>query len=227
MVHGSVESESRATRVLIVDDHQLTRAGLAAILAREPDLEVVGEAGNGLEAVSLTRTLEPDLVLMDIRMPDLNGLEATRQLKESNPRTSVLLLSMFDDPDLLVEAVEAGAAGYVLKDAPIEDLRHAVREVLSGGFPIDDRLARQTLERVARQKQRAPGMPNPLSARELDVLRLLAQGATNREIAEALIIAPYTVKVHVDHIFAKLGVSDRTQAAVRAIELGLVTPGQR
>jgi DNA-binding NarL/FixJ family response regulator len=159
-------------------------------------------------------------------MPDMDGLTATRHVKESNPRTSVLLLSMFEDPDLLVEAVDAGAAGYVLKDAPIENLRHAIREVLSGGFPIDDRLARETLERLARQKPRTRALINPLSARERDVLPLLAQGATNREIAEALMIAPYTVKVHVEHIFAKLGVSDRTQAAVRAIELGLVTPGQ-
>ena len=218
------ETEPRTTRVLIVDDHQLTRAGLVAILGREPDVVVVGEAGSGREAIDLARALEPDLVLMDIRMPDMDGLDATRRVKELNPRISVLLLSMFEDPDLLVDAVDAGAAGYVLKDSLIDDLLHAVREVLSGGFPLDDRLARLTLERLARQKTPTSALPNPLSMSEREVLGLLAQGATNREIADALMIAPYTVKVHVDHICAKLGVSDRIQAAVRAIELGLVPP---
>jgi len=212
---------------LIVDDHQLTRAGLVAILTREPDLVVVGEGASGREAIALAQALEPDLVLMDIRMPDMDGLEATRRVKELNPRIGVLLLSMFEDPDLLVDAVDAGAAGYVLKDSLIDDLLHAVREVLSGGFPLDDRLARLTLERLARQKTPASGLPNPLSTSEREVLALLAQGCTNREIADRLMIAPYTVKVQVDHICAKLGVSDRIQAAARAIELGLVPPAER
>jgi DNA-binding NarL/FixJ family response regulator len=214
------------TRVLIVDDHQLTRAGLAAVLGSDPELAIVGEASNGREAVELARSLQPDLVLMDIRMPDMDGLAATRLIKQHNPRTSVLLLSMFDEPDFLVEAVDVGAAGYVLKDATVDELQRAVREVLSGGFPIDDRLAREVLVRLARRKTVTQAPVSQLSSRELEVLPLLARGATNREIAEALTIAPYTVKAHVDHIFAKLGVSDRTQAAVRAIELGLFTPGQ-
>jgi PAS domain S-box-containing protein len=215
-----------AVRVLIVDDHQLTRVGLRAVLARDSEFLIVGEASNGREAVEMTTELQPDLVLMDVRMPDMDGLAATRNLKQSSPMTSVLLLSMFDDPDLLVAAVDAGAAGYALKDASLVELEHAIREVLSGGFPVDNRLAREALVRLARQKTGAQSAPTPLSSRELEVLRLLAQGSTNREIGEVLTIAPYTVKVHVEHIFAKLGVSDRTQAAVRAIELGLFTPGR-
>jgi PAS domain S-box-containing protein len=214
-------------RVLVADDHQVTRLGLIAILSRDPRIVVVGEAGNGLEAVRLTRLLEPDLVMMDVRMPEMDGLEATRQVKLASPMTSVLLLSMFHDPELLVEAIKAGAAGYVLKDSGLDELRRAIAEVLSGGFPIDDRVARLALRQLA-QESAAPVAQPPtaqLSNRELEVLRLLAQGATNREIAEALTITLHTVKGHVEHVLAKLGVSDRTQAAVRAIQLGLVTPG--
>jgi DNA-binding NarL/FixJ family response regulator len=146
-------------------------------------------------------------------------------LKEISPMTSVLLLSMFDDPDMLVQAIKAGGAGYVLKDSSLGDIQRAIREVASGGFPVDHRLAREILRRLAQESAR-PSTPavNPLSSRELEVLGLLAGGATNREIGEALTITPHTVKGHVEHILAKLGVSDRTQAAVRAIELGLCAP---
>jgi DNA-binding NarL/FixJ family response regulator len=213
-------------RVLVVDDHALTRAGLRAMLARDPDLELVGEATNGREALALTQSLQPDLVLMDVRMPDTDGLEATRAVKASSPLTSVLILSMFEDVELLIEAIKAGAAGYVLKAASTRELRAAMSQALAGEFPIDRGLAREVLRRVAQEtpapRQEPTEVVAQLSPRELEVVALLAGGHTNREIAETLVVTPSTIKIHVEHILAKLGVSDRTQAAGRAIELGLV-----
>jgi len=213
-------------RVLVVDDHALTRAGVRAMLARDPELELVGEATNGREGLDLVQALRPDLVLMDVRMPDTDGLEATRAVKKSSPLTSVLILSMFEDVELLIEAIKAGAAGYVLKAASTQELRQAMAGALAGEFPIDRGLAREVLRRVAQDtpapRQEQAEAVLPLSPRELEVVALLARGCTNREIAEALIVTSSTVKIHVEHILAKLGVSDRTQAAVRAIELGLV-----
>jgi DNA-binding NarL/FixJ family response regulator len=222
---GKVAPPRRA-RIVVADDHLLTRAGLRAVLTDDPEFELVGEAVNGGEAVALSRTLRPDLVLMDVRMPDMDGLQATRILKQASPTTTVLILSMFEDAEMLLEAVKAGAAGYVLKNASEADLRAAMSEALAGNFPVDRHLVRDVLQRVARDTQPAPTPPTDLlSAREREVLELLARGCTNREIAEQLIITPSTVKVHVEHILAKLGVSDRTQAAVQAIELGYVTRG--
>jgi DNA-binding NarL/FixJ family response regulator len=213
-------------RVLVVDDHALTRAGVRAMLASDPDLELVGEATNGREAMALTQSLRPDLVLMDVRMPDTDGLEATRAIKASSPLTSVLILSMFEDVELLIEAVKAGAAGYVLKAATTRELRLAMAQALAGEFPIDRGLAREVLRRVAQEtpvpQQEPAEIVVQLSPRELEVVALLARGYTNREIAETLVVTPSTIKIHVEHILSKLGVSDRTQAAVRAIELGLV-----
>ncbi|HEY2592371.1 MAG TPA: response regulator transcription factor, partial [Chloroflexota bacterium] len=213
-------------RILVVDDHVLTRAGLRAVLADDPEFELVGEANNGGEGVALSRALRPDLVLMDVRMPDMDGLQATRILKEASPSTTVLILSMFEDPELLLEAVKAGAAGYVLKNASEEELRTAMSDALAGNFPVDRHLVRDLLQRVANEAPAPPpaAPPDVLSAREREVLELLARGCTNREIAEQLVITSSTVKVHVEHILAKLGVSDRTQAAVQAFELGYVTP---
>jgi two-component system, NarL family, response regulator LiaR len=218
---------SRRARILIADDHVLTRAGLRAVLADDPEFELVGEAINGGEAVDLTRSLQPDLVLMDVRMPDMDGLQATRILKQASPTTTVLILSMFEDAELLLEAVKAGAAGYVLKNASEPELRAAMSDALAGNFPVDRHLVRDVLRRVAssaRSVQVPVAPPALLSSREREVLELLARGCTNREIAEQLVITSSTVKVHVEHILAKLGVSDRTQAAVQAIELGYVTP---
>jgi len=221
-----VSAPPRRARIVIADDHLLTRAGLRAVLADDPEFELIGEAVNGGEAVALSRLLRPDLVLMDVRMPDMDGLEATRVLKQASPTTTVLILSMFDDAELLLEAVKAGAAGYVLKTASEAELRAAISDALAGNFPVDRHLVRDVLRRVANETP-APPPPPPtdlLSAREREVLELLARGCTNREIAEQLVITSSTVKVHVEHILAKLGVSDRTQAAVHAIELGYVTP---
>jgi len=195
------------------------------VLADDPEFELVGEAINGNEGVALSRALQPDLVLMDVRMPDMDGLQATRILKQASPTTLVLILSMFEDAELLLEAVKAGAAGYVLKNASEEDLRAAISDALAGNFPVDRHLVRDVLRRVAGETPRVPvAPPELLSTREREVLELLARGCTNREIAEQLVITSSTVKVHVEHILAKLGVSDRTQAAVQAYELGYVTP---
>jgi PAS domain S-box-containing protein len=222
----------REARVLVADDHAVMRAGLRAILAQDQRLQVVGEAQDGREAVALATRLQPDLVLMDVVMPDWDGLQATRALKQACPMTSVLMLSMFDDPDVLLDAVRAGAAGYVLKAASEADVRAAIWEALDGNFPVDQRMAREVLERLSHEVERHPAVPPPsgpqLSAREHEVLERVARGQTNREIADELIIASNTVKIHVEHILSKLGVSDRTQAAVRAIELGYIgrSPGR-
>jgi PAS domain S-box-containing protein len=214
-------------RIVVVDDHDLTRAALRAVIAEDPRLELIGEARNGREAIALIRRMQPDLVLMDVRMPDLDGLEATRIVKQSSPMSSVLILTGFHDVELLLEAVKAGAAGYVLKSANEADLRAAIWEALRGELPVDPHLARDILRRLANERPPRPSTastPDPLSPREREVLHLLARGHTNREIGEELVITAHTVKVHVEHILAKLGVSDRTQAAVRAIELGYIVP---
>jgi DNA-binding NarL/FixJ family response regulator len=218
-----LEQPHRA-RVIIADDHELARLGLRTMLLPEPDLEVVGEATTGREAVTLSKDLQPDLVLMDIRMPDLDGLVATREIKEAHPRISILIVTLSEDPDYLLEALRVGAAGYVLKDASRREVVAAVRQVLSGESPLDPKLSAQLIRRLASQSRDAPATHgDELTQREMDVVRLIAEGKTNAEIAQSLIISVGTVKVHVERIIGKLGVSDRTQAAVRAVELGYVT----
>ena len=239
-----MESEARTVppaRVLITDDHDLVRDGYQRMLAREEGLEVVGEAVNGREAVELCRKLRPDLILMDVRMPEMDGLEATRRIKAEFPTTGVLVVTTYDNPDYLLEAIEAGAAGYVLKDAPKQQLVNAVRRTLNGESPLNQELAVQVISRFARgahqqrgepatpppdlprPSERPPGGPSEgLTAREVEILAHLAQGKSNPQIAQELVISRATVKTHVQRIIAKLGVSDRTQAAVRAIALGLV-----
>lgn len=218
----------RPSRVLIADDHELSRLGLRTMLQPEADLEVVAEAATGREAVDLTRQLEPDLVLMDIRMPDMDGLVATGKIKAELPRTSILIVTLSEDPDYLLEALRVGAAGYVLKDASRREVVDAMRQVLSGESPLDPKLAAQLIRRLATQtpakEQPAAKHGDELTQRELDVLRLVAEGKTNAEIAQSLFVSVGTVKVHVERIINKLGVSDRTQAAVRGVELGYLTP---
>jgi DNA-binding NarL/FixJ family response regulator len=211
---------------VIADDHELARLGLRTMLAPEPDLEVVGEAATGHEAVALSRQLQPDLVLMDIRMPDLDGLAATRAIKEDRPLTSILIVTLSEDPDYLLEALRAGAAGYVLKDASRREVVAAVRQVLSGESPLDPRLAAQLIRRIASHAKDEPAVRHgdALTPRELEVLRLVAEGKTNSEIAQTLYVSVGTVKADVERIIDKLGVSDRTQAAVRAVELGYIRP---
>jgi DNA-binding NarL/FixJ family response regulator len=231
-----VDNDTKPARLIIADDHALLRSGIRSMLYGEPGLEVVGEAADGAEALELCRRLQPDLVLMDVRMPKMDGLAATRAIKEEFPRTSVVMVTMQEDPDYLFEAVIAGAAGYVLKGATPEQLTDAVRQVLDGEFLFNQKLTIDLLRSMADREQSSASpsgvaaseesLSEPLTARETEILRLLAQGQTNPQIARELVVSPGTVKNHVRHIIAKLGVSDRTQAAVRAIELGLLTSRQ-
>ena len=222
-------------RLLIAEDHALVREGLRAMVTGHPDLEVVGEAENGWQAVELCRSLGPDLVLMDVRMPDMNGLEATRAIKEAQPAVSVLMVTTHHSPDYLLEAIRAGAAGYVLKESSAQDLLDAILRVLGGEPTLDHGLAMRLLERLSGETASAESQtqglspttrgvppPNPLTPRETEVVVLLATGKTNRQIGQELYMSLSTVKRHVERIIKKLGVSDRTQAAVRAIELGLL-----
>lgn len=218
---------SRSTeraRLVIADDHELARAGLRSMLMSDPGLEIVGEAANGRDAVARCSELRPDLVLLDVRMPELDGMAATRLIKEQSPETNVLIVTMHETPEYLLEALRAGASGYVLKDATRAELLSAVRQVLRGEQVLNGGLAARLLQRMVYTTPTRADNTARLTPRELDVLRLLAQGKTNREIAALLIVSAGTIKVHVEHIIAKLGVSDRTQAAVRAVELGLIGP---
>jgi DNA-binding NarL/FixJ family response regulator len=294
--------EATPARLLIADDHALVREGLRTMLSGEDGIEVVAEANDGKQAVDICRELEPDLVLMDVRMPVMDGLEATKKIKAEMPHTSVMMVTMHENPDYLFEAVKAGAAGYVLKDASGERLLGAVRRTLEGESPLNQELAMQLLVRLAREsgssgrkgmeggsregseraaseaaeevprearreegeplashseatgaeasrpdalvsgtsqagssqagsagsgRSRADAQIESLTPREIEVLRLLSQGQTNPQIAENLLVSRGTVKIHVQHIISKLGVSDRTQAAVRAIEAGLLGAGTR
>lgn len=230
---GAPESRAGRARLVIADDHDLVRNGIQRMLANEPDLEVVAEATNGQEAVQLCRRLRPDLVLMDVRMPEMDGLEATREIKEEHAAISVLVVTTYENPDYLLEALKAGAAGYIMKDAPKRQLINAIRRVLNGESPLNQELATQLIRRLADEPgQQKKSSPKPgrsqgaslesLTPRELEVLRVLAQGQSNPEIARSLVISRGTVKVHVQNIITKLGVSDRTQAVVRAIEMGLL-----
>ena len=221
----AADSRSRPARLVIADDHELAREGLRAILENEPDLEIVGEASTGREAIEVCRHLQPDLVLMDVRMPDMDGLAAAQAIKEEWPRISVLAITLSEDPDYLLRALKVGVAGYVLKDASRADVVAAVRRALGGESPLDQRLSVMLLRRLA-DETRAPAAPSgpALTPREQEVLRLVAEGKTNAAIAQQLFVSVGTVKVNVERIIDKLGVSDRTQAAVRAIELGLISP---
>jgi DNA-binding NarL/FixJ family response regulator len=203
------------------------------MLADEPDIEVIGEASNGRLALALCSRLRPDLVLMDVRMPEMDGLAATREIKYKHPKIGILMVTMHDNPDYLLEALKAGAAGYVLKDAHQHEVIAAIRQVHSGESPLDPQLAVRLLRRLAvgkedrhdavtRTRTHGSYYVEAPTTRELEVLDLIKLGWTNRQIAQKLFISPGTVKNHVEHIIAKLGVSDRTQAVVRALELGIV-----
>ena len=215
--------------VLLVDDQRLVRSGFRSILAGEPDIEVVGEAADGVEALQLIRRLKPDVVLMDIRMPHLDGLEATRLVvAESSSR--VVILTTFDSDEYVYEALRAGASGFLLKDAPADHLLTAVRCAATGDALIDPTVTRRLITRFTRSLRPAESSPaqlGQLTDRELQVLRLMARGLSNSEIAGDLVIEESTVKSHVGRILSKLGLRDRVQAVVLAYETGLVIPEQR
>ena len=213
--------------ILLVDDQAIVREGLRSMLAPEPDMVVVGEASNGRQSLQLVAKTSPNVVLMDVRMPGMDGLTALERLKQVSPRTSVIMVTLYDDPDYLLRAVAAGAAGYVLKDAAREELVRAVRITAEGGAIVDPSMLSHLLRKMSRLMMRACPAPScttvqTLSDRELEVLRLIAEGHTNPQIADELIISPTTVKTHVQNILHKLDVSDRTQAAVYAVRAGLV-----
>ena len=214
----------KPARIVIADDHELARAGLRAMLTDQRGFELVGEASNGQEALLLCRRLQPDLALIDVRMPGMDGLSTCRAVKQECPATSVILVTMHANPEYLFEALKAGAAGYVLKDVSQRELISAVQKVLHGESILNQELVARLLQRLASETQSREDLPaGRLSPREREVLELLTKGQTNREIARKLTVSVSTVKIHVEHILAKLEVSDRTQAAVRAIETGLVS----
>ena len=215
-------------RVLIADDERLVRAGFRMILKAAHDLEVVGEAADGLEAVEGSKRLRPDVVLMDIRMPTLDGLEATRRiLAGPEPRPHVIVLTTFDLDEYVYEALRVGASGFLLKDAPEDRLVAAIRVAADGGSIFAPSVTRRLIEEFARRSSRREAPPGlaDLTARELEVLRLIAGGLSNHEIATKLVVSEHTAKTHVAHVLQKLNLRDRVQAAVLAYEAGLVVPG--
>jgi two-component system, NarL family, response regulator LiaR len=216
-------------RILLADDHVMLRQGTAELLRREADIEVVGEAVNGEEAISLANLTQPDIVVMDIRMPVLSGIEATRIIRESLPQVQVLVLTAHDDDQYIFSLLQAGASGYLLKTAPVSELVKAIRQVQAGESPLDPAIARKV---VVRMSGSSPAGPAPaedgqtleaLTPRELEVLQLLAQGLSNRNIAEALFISDRTVQAHLTSIFAKTQVSSRLEAVLNAIRRGWLT----
>jgi DNA-binding NarL/FixJ family response regulator len=218
-------------RVLIVDDQAMVRQGFAALLAAQPDLQVVGEAADGAQGLAMARERSPDVVLMDIRMPVLDGLEATRRVLDVAPgarRPKVLMLTTFDLDDYVFEALRAGASGFLLKDAPAAELVNAVRVVASGDGLLAPSVTRRLIEEFAakpRANRPQSARLSALTPRETDVLRLIARGQSNVEIAATLVVAEQTVKTHVGRVLAKLDLRDRAQVVVFAYETGLVVPG--
>jgi DNA-binding NarL/FixJ family response regulator len=214
--------------VLIADDHALARSGLRGIFAADPDFEVVGEAGDGAEAVEQTRALQPDVVVMDIRMPRLDGIEATRQIQAQPDAPRVLVLTTFDLDEYVYEALRAGASGFMLKDAPPSQLREAVRTVANGETLLAPAVTRRLVERFVQRPAPGPAEEKrlaQLTGRELEVLKLIATGLSNGEIAAKLFLSEATVKTHFTRIASKLGLRDRVQAVVFSYENGIVEPG--
>lgn len=229
MNNAEKQGQFRSSRLVIADDHPLFRAGIRQMLGKWPDLVVVGEAEDGLEAVKLCQRLHPELVLMDLRMPTMDGFEATREIKLESPSTIVLAVTAFGEPESLLEALKSGASGYVLKHVGIQDIVGAIRRVLEGGSPVDQEVAMELLRRLIEERQQKeestpkPSLSTPLSAREMEVLELLVRGQSNQQIARELSISTSTVKNHVHRIIKKLGVSDRVNAAIMATDHNLIS----
>lgn len=217
---------NKTVRILIVDDQRLMRDGLHTLLQLEADLEIVGEAEDGIHALEQYFTLKPDVTLMDIRMPRLDGVEATRRIIAQDPQAKIIILTTFDDDEYVFEGLRAGASGYLLKDVSSEELAEAIRTVADGGALIEPSVARKVITEFARlarpQPEPARNEEKMLSQRETEILKLISLGLTNKEIAERLYLAEGTVKNYVTNILQKLDVRDRTQAAIRARELKLL-----
>ena len=219
------QQTEKTIRLLICDDQAIVCEGLRAILTPIPQIEVVGIANNGAEAVDLTRAKQPDLVLMDLKMPKMNGIQATKAIREQFPNVRILVLTTFDADEWVMDAIRNGASGYLLKDAPQEELVKAIIDTANGLSHIDPHVAGKLLDRITRQQVSAipdGKLISQLSDREREVLRLLATGLSNTEIAQTLFLSEGTVKNYVSALFSKLGVADRTQAAILAIRAGLV-----
>jgi len=211
-------------RVLIADDHAILRKGIRALLSTEPDMEVVGEASDGMETVAQARALHPDVILMDLVMPKMDGIEATRQIAAAQPGVRILVLTSFAADDKIFPAIKAGALGYILKDSGPVELVQAIHQVHRGQPSLEPAIALKVLHEISHPPQQRPS-PDPLSERELEVLRLLAQGKSNREIADQLVITELTVRTHVSNILGKLHLASRTQAALWALKEGLASLG--
>lgn len=214
-------------RVLIADDHQVVREGLRAMLEDEEDIEVVGEAADGTQVLTMAKEIGPTVILMDIRMPEMDGLEATRHLRGLFPTVSVIMISVYDSDAYVVDAIRAGASGYILKDVSRDLLVHTIKAVSAGGVLLKSTLLRRALESVASTQAKSEIaaitlIPEAMSEREMAVLRLMVEGLTNKQIAAELSLAEDTVKKHVQNLIGKLQASDRTQAAVKAVRAGMV-----
>lgn len=218
------DRDHMAIRILLADDQALFREGLHTLLSIQPDFDVLGEAANGEEAVRLAASLHPDVVLMDMQMPVMDGVAATQALKSRMPDVRVIVLTTFDDDESVFEGLRAGAVGYLLKDTPSERLVEAIRRTARGESFLEPSIAAKVVAEFARLSARPVSDPavEPLSVREIEVLRLVSRGTSNREIAAALVIAEGTVKNHITNILAKLGAADRTEAAMKAKESGLI-----
>jgi DNA-binding NarL/FixJ family response regulator len=218
------EGERAPIRLLIADDHPVVRDGLSNMFARDPEFEVLGEAADGSEAVRLAQALQPDVILMDLRMPRMDGLTAISELARRGIPARVLVLTTYDTDSHVLPAIEAGATGYLLKDAPRDDLLRAVRAAAHGEAVLSPSVAARLMSQFRSPGPGAPA-PGPLSQRELEVLELVAAGSTNREAAARLFISEATIKSHLLNIYGKLGVSDRAAAVAEAYNRGLLTPG--
>ena len=210
-------------RVLVADDHEVVREGTLRMLEREIDIEIVGEAANGGETVRLVQELEPDVVVLDVRMPDVNGIEATKQIKGEHPQVRVLIFTAHDDDRYVFPLLDAGADGYVLKTTGQRDLIKAIRDVYQGQTALHPEIARRVVERLThKDKYVGEGMVEALTEREMEVLEAVAKGWSNKDVSEALNISPHTVQVHLSNVFGKLGVKTRTEAVLYAIRQGWV-----
>jgi NarL family two-component system response regulator LiaR len=213
----------KAIRLLIADDHHIVRKGIKVLLATEKDMQVVGEAENGVEAVKKAAALEPDVILMDIVMPEMDGIEATRRITSERPGTRILVLTSFAADDKVFPAVKAGALGYLLKDSTPDQLLEAIRQVHRGEPSLEPSIARKVLQELSHPGGAGTPTSEPLTEREMEVLRLIAQGMSNKEIAAKIFVAEWTVRSHVSSILGKLHVASRTQAALYALRSGLAS----
>jgi len=214
---------SQPIRVLVADDHAIVRKGIRALLATEPGIQVVGEAQNGQQAIDCASQMQPDVILMDLVMPEMDGIVATQHITARQPGTRILVLTSFATDDKIFPAIKAGALGYLLKDSGPHELVQAIHQVYRGESSLHPQVARKLLEEISNPQQTHPPTPDPLTQREVQVLRLVAQGQSNRDIAEQLVISEATARTHVSNILSKLHLASRTQAALYALREGLAS----